>query len=334
VADALILSRCGGTVSFKYDPFGRRIYKSSSSATSVYAYDGDNLVEETNRAGGVVARYEQTQNIDEPLAMLRSGTTNYYHSDGLGSVTSLSNADGSLAQTYQYDSFGKQTASTGSLVNPFQFTAREFDAETSLYYMRARYFDPQTGRFLREDPSGFSGGINLYAYTMNSPTGWTDPTGLEMSPEECQRLLKDILRRVEILEKKIANYNPITDGLGGATYRAGGQIRTTVPGSHFGQIVGMQINLAIDIFRYQNGCKNGPKIPPCTFEPVYKKVPQPVYPKTMVELQLEEESARYMERFWTDFAIGGAAVVVVLTAPVSLGGASAGGWAWLPAFAY
>ena len=55
----------GVVVSFKYDPFGRRIYKSSSTATSVYAYDGDNLVEETNATGGVVARYEQTQNIDE-----------------------------------------------------------------------------------------------------------------------------------------------------------------------------------------------------------------------------------------------------------------------------
>jgi len=72
------------TVSFKYDPFGRRIYKSSSSGTSVYAYDGDNLVEETNSSGAVMARYEATQNIDEPLAMLRSGATSYYHADGLG----------------------------------------------------------------------------------------------------------------------------------------------------------------------------------------------------------------------------------------------------------
>ena len=92
---------------FKYDPFGRRIYKSLSSGTSVFAYDGDNLVEETNSSGGVVARYAQGQNIDEPLAMLRSGATSYYHADGLGSVTSLSSAAGSIANTYTYDSFGK-----------------------------------------------------------------------------------------------------------------------------------------------------------------------------------------------------------------------------------
>ena len=54
------------------DPFGRRIYKSSSVGTSVFAYDGDNLAEETNASGGVVARYSQGLNIDEPLAMLRS----------------------------------------------------------------------------------------------------------------------------------------------------------------------------------------------------------------------------------------------------------------------
>jgi YD repeat-containing protein len=68
---SVTLPGSGGTVAFKYDPFGRRIYKSSSSATSIFAYDGDNLIEETNSSGGVVARYEQTQNIDEPSAMLR-----------------------------------------------------------------------------------------------------------------------------------------------------------------------------------------------------------------------------------------------------------------------
>src|ERR1700676_3410037 len=136
------------TVTFKYDPFGRRIYKSSSSATSVYAYDGDHLIEETNSSGTAVARYSQGLNIDEPLAMLRSATTSYYEADGLGSVTSLSNSAGTLAQTYTFDSFGKQTATSGSLTNPFQYTGREFDSETGIYYYRARYFDPSAGRFL------------------------------------------------------------------------------------------------------------------------------------------------------------------------------------------
>jgi hypothetical protein len=132
----------GSGVSFKYDPFGRRIYKSSSSGTSVYAYDGSDIAEETNSSGSVVARYAQGENIDEPLAVLRAGTTSYYHADGLGSITSLSNTAGALVQTYGYDSFGKQLSSTGSLTNPFQYTGREFDAETSLYFNRARYLRP------------------------------------------------------------------------------------------------------------------------------------------------------------------------------------------------
>ncbi len=52
-------------------------------------------------------------------------------------------------------SFGTTTASSGSLVNPFRFTSREMDSETMLYYMRARHFDPATGRFISEDPIGF-----------------------------------------------------------------------------------------------------------------------------------------------------------------------------------
>jgi RHS repeat-associated protein len=175
---SVTLPGSGGTVSFKYDPFGRRIYKSSSSGTSVYAYDGENLIEETNSTGAVVARYEQTQNIDEPLAMLRSSVTSYFHVDGLGSVTSLSNAAGSVANTYTYDSFGKLTASTGSLVNPFQYTARESDTETGLYYYRARYYDSNPGRFLSEDPIDFAGGINFYAYVQNDPLNLADPLGL------------------------------------------------------------------------------------------------------------------------------------------------------------
>ncbi|HVS89748.1 MAG TPA: RHS repeat-associated core domain-containing protein [Candidatus Acidoferrum sp.] len=166
-----------GSVTFKYDPMGHRIYKSSSSATSIYAYDGDNLIEETNATGAVVARYTQTQEIDEPLAMLRSSATSYYHADGLGSVTSLSSAVGALAQTYTFDSFGKSTASSGSLTNPFQFTGREFDTESSLYFMRARYFDQITGRFISEDPARFPGGINFYTYVENDPVGLVDPFG-------------------------------------------------------------------------------------------------------------------------------------------------------------
>jgi RHS repeat-associated protein len=175
----------GSGDSFKYDPFGRRIYKSSSSATSVYAYDGDNLIEETNAAGAIVARYAQSGLIDEPLAMLRSGTTSYYDADGLGSVTSLSNGAGALVQTYTYDSFGNLTASSGSLPNPFRYTGRDFDTETNLQFSRARYYDPNAGRFLSEDPMRFKAGINFYQYVKNNAANLADPYGLKV--QKCCR---------------------------------------------------------------------------------------------------------------------------------------------------
>jgi RHS repeat-associated protein len=175
---SVTLPGTGGTVTFKYDPFGRRIYKSSTSGTSIYAYDGVNLIEEANSSGAAVARYAQTDNIDEPIATLRAGATNYYEADGLGSITSLSNAAGTVAQSYTFDSFGNQTAASGSLTNPFRYTGREFDIETSLYFYRTRYFDPAAGRFLTEDPLEFAGGRNFYAYTRNDPVILADPSGM------------------------------------------------------------------------------------------------------------------------------------------------------------
>jgi len=143
-----------------------------------YLYDGPNLLEQVDNSGNVLARYSGGPWIDETLSQLQSAASSYYEQDGLGSVTSLSNAAGALANTYTYDSFGKLTASTGTLTNPFQFTGREFDAETGLRYYRFRYFDPTVGRFISEDPIGFDGGINFYRYVQNNPSLLIDPFGL------------------------------------------------------------------------------------------------------------------------------------------------------------
>ena len=187
---SVMLPSSGGTVSFKHDPFGRRIEKISPTTTSIFAYDGNNLVEETNSSGAVVARYTQGTNIDEPLAMLRSAATSYYEADGLGSVTSLTNSAGATGQTYTYDSFGKVTASSGSLVNPFQYTGRELDSETGLYYYRARYYDSQVGKFISEDPLRFGADVNFYAYVRNDPINLIDPLGFSACKSATQNCLQ------------------------------------------------------------------------------------------------------------------------------------------------
>jgi len=169
----------GGTTTFRYDPFGRRIQKSGPLGTTDYLYDGLRDIEEVDGSGNVLARYTQGKRIDEPLAELRSTTASYYEEDGLGSVTSLSNSSGALANTYTFDSFGKLTASTGTITNPFQYAGRESDQETGIYYNRARYLDQNVGRFVSQDPIRFRGGTNFYAYTRNNPVLLTDAFGYQ-----------------------------------------------------------------------------------------------------------------------------------------------------------
>lgn len=133
--------------------------------------------------------------------MLRGGATYYYGSDGLGSTTSLFSTSATIATSYTYSSFGATTPS-GSVVNPLQFTGRELDAETGLYYYRARYYDPSTGRFLNEDPTGFNGGINLYGCVGNDPINKTDPDGTGIV--DCANALADLARATFNLEQDLS----------------------------------------------------------------------------------------------------------------------------------
>ena len=64
------------------------------------------------------------------------------------------------------------------MTNAFRYTGREFDSETGLYYYRARYYDPATGRFLSEDPIRFRAGVDFYRYVDNGPLNYRDATGL------------------------------------------------------------------------------------------------------------------------------------------------------------
>jgi RHS repeat-associated protein len=170
-----------GTTTFRYDPFGRRIQKTSPNFTSIFVYDDDNLLETVNASGNEVSGYTQGFGLDELLAVERGSAVDYYEADALGSVTSLTTSTGSISQNYSYDSFGNLSSSTGTIRNYFQFAGRELDTETSLYYFRHRYYDPSTGRFVSEDPNDQGSPydpLNLYLYVENHPVDWVDPLGL------------------------------------------------------------------------------------------------------------------------------------------------------------
>ncbi len=93
-------------------------------------------------------------------------------------MRALTDAAGLVANSYDYDVYGNIEASVEGIANPFTYTGRELDAESGLYYYRARYYDPATGRFLQEDPIGFGAGdLNLYRYVFNDPVNFTDPDG-------------------------------------------------------------------------------------------------------------------------------------------------------------
>jgi RHS repeat-associated protein len=200
------------TASYGYDYQGRRRSKTVGGVTTKYLYNGLNLIGEL---GNSPADYLFGPGIDEPLAMSRGGQVSYYITDALGSVDALTNTSGTVQNTYLYDAWGQTRSQTGSLVNPFTYTAREIGEAGSLFY-RARYLSPAVGRFLAEDPlSNLSPGlpselilgtplrtlaallspgeVPAYAYVTSQPVSLRDPTGLINDGSDYHSLI-DFLR--------------------------------------------------------------------------------------------------------------------------------------------
>lgn len=178
------------TVSFTYDPFGRRIEKNlttvidsvTKTSSWVYVYDNNDIAleiytDEKNTPTRTV--YTHGPGIDEHLALERSNSYYFFHQDGLNSVSAITDASRNVVQSYSYDSYGLPTPSTiNGIRNGYAYTGREWDKEAGLYFYRARYYDPMEGRFISKDPIGFKGdNINLFAYVQNEPVNWIDPDG-------------------------------------------------------------------------------------------------------------------------------------------------------------
>jgi RHS repeat-associated protein len=166
------------TVSYIYDGLGRRMAKNVDGVATKYLYDNEDILLEMDETDNILARYTHGPGIDEPISMERAGSSYYYVADGLGSIVKLVDAGGTVVNNYVYDSFGNMVEKTEVVLNPYTYTAREYDPESGLYYYRARLYDSTIGRFLSEDPIGRNWGLNLFVYARNNPLILIDSSGM------------------------------------------------------------------------------------------------------------------------------------------------------------
>ena len=178
----------GTTATYKYDALNRRIQKvvvEPVETTTNYYYCGDQAIEERDAANAVQATYLFGISVDDVLQMQRGSNTYYYHKNHLGSVVALTDGSGNLVERYEYDPYGQpsfldangNTLSQSSVGNAILFTGRDYDAETGLYYYRARTMHPGLGRFMQHDPMMYVDGLNMYSYVGNMPIVMIDPMG-------------------------------------------------------------------------------------------------------------------------------------------------------------
>nr|WP_238980504.1 RHS repeat-associated core domain-containing protein [Geobacillus sp. YHL] len=171
-------------VTYQYDEDGRRIQKTVNGVVTNYHYQGDslNVLYETDASGNVVRSYIYGEN-GQLLAMKKGNATYFYHYNAHGDVIALTDAQGNIVARYQYDAWGNILSQSGSLAeeNPYRYAGYQYDQETGLYYLIARYYHPTHGVFLSLDPDpGDADDLltqNGYVYANNNPVMFVDPDG-------------------------------------------------------------------------------------------------------------------------------------------------------------
>ncbi len=173
------------TVDYAYDHDGIRMGK-TINGTDVFTYVVDKnrpyaqVLEEQRTQGALSATTSYVYG-DDLLSRTTDGMTHYYQYDGLGSTRALSDASGTLTDTYSYDAYGMLLNSTGTSVNSYLYRGEQYDSDLSAYYLRARYYQAGIGRFMTTDRLEGAGiepvTLHQYLYANDNPITFLDPSG-------------------------------------------------------------------------------------------------------------------------------------------------------------
>ena len=169
-------------MAFEYDANAYRIEKQNAEGVKIYYLEAEHLESVYDDSDSLQATYLRGVVVDEIINGFEINSSEVlenktFHHDQVNSVVALSDHNGISVHAFSYGPFGENFGVIGDGFNTMKYTGREQDAESGLYYYRARYYDPELGRFISEDPIGFRGGINFYAYVGNNPLINNDPSG-------------------------------------------------------------------------------------------------------------------------------------------------------------
>ncbi|HEV3257252.1 MAG TPA: RHS repeat-associated core domain-containing protein, partial [Gemmataceae bacterium] len=177
-------------VTLAYNTDGRRVSKTVGAQVRQFLYDFEKVLQEADGTGATTKEYTASEqpygDLVSAYATAGGGQTTYHEYDGLGSTDALVNDAQTALDRYRYRAFGLANHTQGTGSTDFDYVGRQMyfrDPEVDLYFVRARYYDALTARFISEDPSGYRPGEpNLYRYCANNPVNQTDPSGLEGCP--------------------------------------------------------------------------------------------------------------------------------------------------------
>ena len=178
----------GKVVTMVYDAFGNRVSKTVNNVTTKYLVEDDvnptglpQVLEEVQNGVAVRTYTYGLQRISESQMVSGTWTTSFYGYDGGGSVRQLTDSTGKVTDEYEYDAFGNSFTKSGTTPNNYLYRGEQYDSDLALYYLRARYYNPATGRFVERDP--LDGYINVpatlhkYLYASGNPVNRIDPSG-------------------------------------------------------------------------------------------------------------------------------------------------------------